>query len=103
MTPQEALKQIQKLMSGVEWDSGTMSAVAEVMNEAGYPISDLQDDEPDCMTLASDAGFFLRLTSSGRYQWVSPDEKTVGSEKHMTQDEAWEECCETNNLRDEEG
>lgn len=103
MTPQEALEKIQQLMSGVEWDSGTMSAVAEVMNEAGYSILDLQDDQPDYQTLASDAGFFLRLTSSGKYQWVSPDEKTVGVEKHMTQDEAWEECCETNNLRSEEG
>ena len=102
MTPQEALKKIQQIMSGVEWDSGTMSAVAEVMNDAGYPISDLQDD-PDYQTLASDAGFFLRMTSSGKYQWVSPDEKTVGREKHMTQDEAWEECCETNDLRGEEG
>lgn len=47
---------------------------------------------------AKNAGFSLTLTPAGRYVWLAPDGKTRGKERHSTQDEAWEECFESNGL-----
>lgn len=41
MSPEDALLKIQELMSGVSWTPETLNEIAEVMEEAGYKIEDL--------------------------------------------------------------
>jgi hypothetical protein len=52
---------------------------------------------------AQSAGFELELTARGRYIWVSPCGQKRGKERHATQDEAWEECYESNALANNNG
>lgn len=37
----EALEQIQSIISGEEWDSDTVSMIAEVLVDVGYPVEDI--------------------------------------------------------------
>lgn len=37
----EALEQIQSIISEVEWDSDTVSMIAEVLEDVGYPVEDI--------------------------------------------------------------
>lgn len=41
MSPEDALLKIQELMSGVSWTPETLNEIAEVMEEAGYKIEDI--------------------------------------------------------------
>jgi|GEM_PF-6419796 len=43
MTDHESLLAIQDLMDGVEWSSGTLGAIAQILVNAGYQIRDLND------------------------------------------------------------
>lgn len=44
ITNHEALLEIQKLMNGTEWDSATTSAIAEILERAGYPLADIDEE-----------------------------------------------------------
>lgn len=41
MSADEALLQIQELLSGVEWSASTLDEIAAVMENAGYTIEDI--------------------------------------------------------------
>lgn len=58
MSPEQALHDIQKLMSAKEWSPDTLDGVAEVLTEAGYPVSDIEQPE----TYEVDTWFFMRVT-----------------------------------------
>ncbi|HCL4132417.1 TPA: hypothetical protein N2C61_003525 [Pseudomonas aeruginosa] len=45
MSPEEALKAIQNIMSGEEWSTDTLDAIRDVMEEAGYEIQDVEEVE----------------------------------------------------------
>lgn len=41
VTMREALEQIQRIISEVEWDSDTVSLIAEILADVGYPVEDI--------------------------------------------------------------
>jgi len=43
ISDEEALQEIQEILSAEEWDSDTTSHIAEVMGRAGYEIKDTPD------------------------------------------------------------
>jgi hypothetical protein len=43
MDPKEALLKIQRIMSGTEWSPDTHDEIVVVMEQAGYPIEDLEE------------------------------------------------------------
>lgn len=43
----DALDMIQRELSGREWSSDTLDAIADIMRAAGYEIADVSDDEGD--------------------------------------------------------
>lgn len=45
MNPDEYLDRIAKLLNGQEWDSDTMSAIAEIIRESGREVKDLAERE----------------------------------------------------------
>jgi len=47
MTDHEAMLAIRDLMDGVEWNSDTLEAIAEVITEAGYQIRDMNNIRRD--------------------------------------------------------
>jgi hypothetical protein len=36
---------IQKLMDGVEWTPDTLDSIAELLNDNGYPLRDLEEGD----------------------------------------------------------
>lgn len=47
LTPASALAEIQDLLDGTIWDSGTIERVAEIMRRAGFEIRDPADVEDE--------------------------------------------------------
>lgn len=40
MTAEQALRTIQCALSGQEWDANSLSEVADILRQAGYPIEE---------------------------------------------------------------
>jgi len=40
MCAKDALRAIQALMNGKEWSPDTLNAIAEILDNAGYPVAD---------------------------------------------------------------
>jgi hypothetical protein len=57
MNDHQAMRAIHREMDGTEWDSGTMSAIANILDQAGYRLRDLNDvdGEPDMLDGIPDA------------------------------------------------
>ena len=47
LSPCDALDEIQKILSDNDWDSDTATYIAEVMERAGYTITDTPEDDDD--------------------------------------------------------
>lgn len=43
MTDHDAMLAIQELLDGVEWNSNTLSEVANILQHAGYRVRDLDE------------------------------------------------------------
>ena len=61
MSPHEAMLAIQEMMNAEEWSPDTLDGIAEVLNEAGYPVRDQVDDleQPEIYEVGT--WFFMRL------------------------------------------
>ena len=60
MSPHEAMLAIQEIMNAEEWSPDTLDGIAEVLNEAGYPVRDLDVEQPE--TYEINTWFFTRVT-----------------------------------------
>ena len=47
MNDHDAMLAIHELLDGVEWGSQTLEDIAVIMEQAGYPIRDCNDVEPE--------------------------------------------------------
>ncbi len=72
--PEQALLAIQGLMNGVEWNSDTTTAIAEIMIAAGYPIRDLNEpnDDPELPAPSLRAYVGTNCSVCGASQFDSP-------------------------------
>lgn len=61
MSPHEAMLAIQEMMDGVEWDAATLDGICQILNEAGYPVRDLDEDIEQPETYEVDTWFFMRV------------------------------------------
>ncbi|MGX1364054.1 hypothetical protein [Bradyrhizobium elkanii] len=51
MNDHQAMPAIQEQMDGVEWDSDTLSAIGDIMINAGYRIRDMNDVDLEARTI----------------------------------------------------
>lgn len=57
-------------------------------------------DAATAQARAQAAGYTLATTGDARYFWVAPCKQKGGRVKHNTPEQAWQECCQTHQLRD---
>ena len=59
MSPHETLLAIQEMMDGVEWTTDTLDGIANLLNEAGYTVRDLDELERQLKPYQEGQWFFL--------------------------------------------